>query len=104
MLLRNNGSGQRWIIVDTVGSSSNRDGIGAKVRMVSESGAEQYGFVSTASSYLSASDKRVHFGVGKDRRIKSLEIRWPSGIVQELKDVETNQVLTVKEPAQAVIR
>jgi enediyne biosynthesis protein E4 len=104
MLLRNNGSGQRWIIVDTVGSSSNRDGIGAKVRMVSESGAEQYGFVSTASSYLSASDKRVHFGVGKDRRIKSLEIRWPSGIVQELKDVETNQVLTVKESAQAVIR
>jgi hypothetical protein len=78
--------------------SSNRDGIGARIHIVGDSGLEQYGFVSTASSYLSASDKRVHFGLGSDRRLRQIEIRWPSGIVQALKDVAADQILTVKEP------
>jgi hypothetical protein len=65
---------------------------------VGNSGLEQYGFVSTASSYLSASDKRVHFGLGSDRRIRRIEIRWPSGVVQTLNDVAADQLLTVTEP------
>ena len=83
-----------------MGKTGNRDGIGARMRVVGESGLEQFGVVSTASSYLSASDKRVHFGLGSDRSIKELEIRWPSGAVQRLKNLETNQVLTVEEPAK----
>ena len=98
ILLRNNGSTNNWILINTVGTSSNRDGVGARIRAVGESGLEQYGFVSTASSYLSASDKRVHFGLGSDRRVRLLEIRWPSGTVQTLRDVNANQILTVKEP------
>ena len=100
LLLRNGGNKAKWILIHTVGKVSNRDGIGARIRIVGESGLEQFGVVSTASSYLSASDKRVHFGLGSDRSIKELEIRWPSGAVQRLKDVETNQLLKVEEPAK----
>ena len=99
LLLCNGGNKEKWIVINTVGADSNRDGIGARIRIVGESGLEQFGVVSTASSYLSASDKRVHFGLGSNRSIKELEIRWPSGAVQRLKDVATNQILTVTEPA-----
>jgi hypothetical protein len=99
MVLRNHPTGSRsWLLLNLVGTQSNRDGIGASVRIVGESGAEQHGFVSTASSYLSASDKRLHFGLGADRTIRLLEILWPSGVIQKLNDVETNQILTVREP------
>ena len=54
--------------------------------------------VSTSSSYLSANDKRVHFGLGKDRRARLLEILWPSGIVQKLEGVAADQILKVTEP------
>jgi hypothetical protein len=98
VLLRNTGNKNNWILINTVGVSSNRDGIGARIHIVGESGLEQYGFVSTCSSYLSASDKRVHFGLGRDQRVRRIEIRWPSGIEQMLKDVAADQILTVKEP------
>jgi hypothetical protein len=98
VLLRNNGNKNNWIAIITAGVSSNRDGIGARIHIVGESGLEQYGFVSTCSSYLSASDKRVHFGLGSDRRVRKIEIHWPSGVEQTLKDVAVNQILTVKEP------
>ncbi len=99
LLLRNNGTNHHWILIVTTGSVSNRDGLGAQIRIISESGLEQYGTVTTASSYLSASDKRVHFGLGKDRRVKSIQVRWPSGTVQEMKDVEADQIISIKEPA-----
>ena len=54
--------------------------------------------VSTASSYLSSNDKRVHFGLGRGRRVKLLEITWPSGKVQTLENVAADQILTVREP------
>lgn len=97
LLLRNGGNTKNWILIQAVGTTSNRDGIGARIRLVRESGMEQFGLVSTASSYLSASDKRVHFGLGSDRLIKELEILWPSGRVQSLMNVESNQILTVEE-------
>jgi uncharacterized protein YggU (UPF0235/DUF167 family) len=80
------------------GHESNRDGIGAAVKMVPASGAAQYATVSTAGSYLSASDRRVHFGLGADESARSVEIRWPSGITQRLENVKANQILTVAEP------
>ncbi|HEX4489381.1 MAG TPA: CRTAC1 family protein [Terriglobales bacterium] len=101
VLLRNqNNNGNAWLLVNLVGSKSNRDGIGAKLRLVSEDGSQQFAFASTAGSYISASDKRVHFGLGKCRKVKLLEITWPSGTVQRIEWVEANQILTVRETAQ----
>jgi hypothetical protein len=86
-----------WLILKLVGHTSNRDAIGAEVTLVTATGA-QLATVSTAGSYLSASDKRVHFGLGTETLVRSLEIRWPSGIVQTLKDVRADQILQVDEP------
>ena len=99
-ILHNNGNGNHWILINTIGTVSNRDGMGAQVHIVSESGAEQWDIVSAGGSYLSSRDKRVHFGLGSDTRIKSLEITWPSGIVQKLSGVRADQVLTVTEHGQ----
>jgi hypothetical protein len=87
-------------LVNLIGTRSNRDGIGAKLRLVSEDGSEQYAFASTSGSYVSANDKRVHFGLGKSRKVKLLEITWPSGIVQPIESIAANQILPVREPAQ----
>jgi hypothetical protein len=99
-ILHNGGNGNHWITINTVGTSSNRDGIGAQIHIVSESGLEQWDIVSSAGSYLSASDKRVHFGLGSDRVVKKIEIRWPSGKTQELTDVHADQILMVTEPSK----
>jgi hypothetical protein len=86
-----------WITLALTGHRSNRDAIGAEVKITTTSGS-QYATVSTAGSYLSASDKRVHFGLGSDTSVKSIEIYWPSGAVQTLKDVPGDKLLTVDEP------
>ncbi len=87
-----------WILLHLVGHKSNRDAIGAEVSVVTASGP-QYATVSTAGSYLSASDKRVHFGLGQQSVVQRIEIRWPSGIRQTLKDVSADQILQIDEPA-----
>jgi enediyne biosynthesis protein E4 len=89
-----------WLLLKLVGHKSNRDAIGAEVKLVTAKG-QQLATVSTAGSYLSSSDKRVHFGLGSESTAQSIEIRWPSGIVQTLKNVRANQILTVDEPASA---
>jgi hypothetical protein len=100
IILRNQGgTGNHWIMLRLVGKVSNRDGIGARVRVVPDAGPEQVGFVSTAGSYLSASDPRLHFGLGAAKSIRLVEISWPSGIVQRLNTVHIDQILTVQEPA-----
>lgn len=90
--------GGHWLIVNTIGSSSNRDGIGASLTLVSASGFKQFATVTTAGSYLSASDKRVHFGLGTDRMVKVLEINWPSGKTQRIENIPADQILQVTEP------
>ena len=100
-VLRNQGGNRNhWLTLQLEGRKSNRDGIGAEVKIVSASGASQYGTVSTSGSYLSACDRRVHFGLGADTAVKSIEIHWPSGILQRLENVTANQILNVVEPAQ----
>ncbi|PYX31870.1 MAG: RNA-binding protein, partial [Acidobacteria bacterium] len=89
-----------WLTLRLVGHKSNRDGIGAEVKLVTPKGT-QLATVSTAGSYLSASDKRVHFGLGAETSAASIEIRWPSGIVQKLGDVHGDQILQVDEPVAA---
>jgi hypothetical protein len=79
------------------GTKSNRDGIGTKIKLTGESGRVQYNHVTTSVGYVSSSDKRVHFGLGADRRIREIELRWPSGKVQVVRDVAADQVLKVRE-------
>ncbi len=91
-------SPNHWLQIRTVGTASNRDGLGAVVKVVGESAAHaQWGYVTTAGSYLSANDARVHFGLGSDDRVGSVEVHWPSGIRQVLKNVRGNQIVTVRE-------
>jgi hypothetical protein len=98
-ILRNDGGNRgNWLSLRPVGTRSNRDGIGCRVKTVTTSGLTQYHTVSTASSYLSASDRRLLIGLGGADRLRRVEIRWPSGIVQTLDDVKANQILTVREP------
>jgi hypothetical protein len=91
-------TGNHWLTLMLVGHRSNRDGIGALIKVNTSAGA-QWVTVSTAGSYLSSSDKRAHFGLGADTVVKSIEIHWPSGIVQRLNDVRADQILKVDEPA-----
>ena len=86
-----------WLILKLVGHRSNRDGIGAEVKLTTRKGI-QLQTVTTAGSYLSSSDKRVHFGLGAEAVAERVEIRWPSGIVQVLEAVRTDQILQVDEP------
>jgi enediyne biosynthesis protein E4 len=87
-----------WLTLNLVGSTSNRDGIGSKIRLVTDDFKQQTRFVSTTGSYISASDKRAHFGLGASKKAQLIEINWPSGIVQRLESVAADQILTVKEP------
>jgi hypothetical protein len=98
VLQNRGGNGNHWLLVNTIGKKSNRDGIGAVIRLVAASGREQHAIVSTAGSYLSANDKRVHFGLAQDQTVKLLEISWASGAVQRLEGIAADQILTIREP------
>ena len=100
-LLRNDGGNQNnWIGIETEGTKSNRDGIGARIKIVSSSGLAQYFTVNTSLGYLSASDKRVVAGLGADSAAKLIEVKWPSGVVQKLENVRARQYVKVVEPKQ----
>jgi hypothetical protein len=91
-----------WIKVRTIGVKSNRSGIGARVRCVTHPADEknlhsQIDEVRSGGSYISQNDLRVHFGIGRAEKVELLEVRWPSGVVDTLKDVKPNQVVYVQE-------
>ena len=86
-----------WIEFALQGTRSNRDGIGARIK-VTAAGKLQYNHMTTASGYASSSAVPVHFGLGDARVADEVEIRWPSGTVQILKNVAADRVLEVKEP------
>ena len=88
-----------WLLIDLQGRASNRDGLGARVA-ISAGGKRQYNHATTSVGYGSSSDRRVHFGLGKETTVETMEIHWPSGILQVLKNVRADQVLKVVEPAQ----
>jgi enediyne biosynthesis protein E4 len=100
ILLETTRSSNHWLIVDVVGTRSNRDGIGAQLVLRTADGKQQYGLVSGAGSYLSANDKRVHFGLGNMSIAKLLEIYWPSGLTQVLTNIRADQILVVRESPQ----
>lgn len=88
-----------WLTLKLVGHKSNRDAIGAEVKLTTANNT-QIETVTTASSYLSSSDKRVHFGLGQETSAQKIEIYWPSGIRQSLKNVRADQILEVDEPSK----
>jgi enediyne biosynthesis protein E4 len=87
-----------WLEFKLQGTKSNRDGIGARIKVVTKDGT-QYDHKSTAAGYASSSAGPVHFGLGAHSSADLVEIRWPSGIVQQLRDVASDRVVVVKEPS-----
>jgi enediyne biosynthesis protein E4 len=101
-------TGNHWIKVRTIGTKSNRSGIGARIKCVArmpgiEKPVEQIDEVRSGGSYFSQNDLRVHFGLGKAVKVDVLQIRWPSGHVDELKDVDVDRLIYVKE-GQGVVK
>jgi enediyne biosynthesis protein E4 len=88
-----------WLELKLQGTKSNRDAIGARLKVVTKGGA-QYNHVTTSVGYASSSAGPVHFGLGQNAAADLVEIHWPSGIVQGLKNVKADQLLKVKEPAR----
>jgi hypothetical protein len=84
------------VLIKTIGVKSNRDGVGARVKVVAGD-LTQVDEVRSGDSYLSQSDLRLHFGLAKRTKIDLIEVRWPSGIVDKINDVGANKILTVKE-------
>ncbi|MFP6642441.1 MAG: CRTAC1 family protein [Candidatus Latescibacterota bacterium] len=98
MLLRNDGgNSNNWLSIKTVGHRSNRDGIGALIT-VHAAGFVQSEEVRAGSSYLSQNDLRVHFGLGTLAVAETIEVRWPSGTLQTLQQIDANQFLVIEEP------
>ena len=99
LLYNTTANGNHWLLIQTIGTKSNRDGIGTQIKLTSQSGSVQFNQVTTAGSYASSSDKRVHFGLGGDTLVKEITLRWPSGTVQTLHNVKADQILKVTEGA-----
>ena len=89
-----------WILLKLTGSKSNRMGIGSKIRLTTPDGLTQSNHVTTSTGFASSSDSRVHFGLGASNVVKEIEIVWPSGIRQVLRDVKADRVLAIIEPAR----
>jgi hypothetical protein len=87
-----------WLTLALTGHSSNRDAIGAEIKVTTPQGT-QWITVTTSAGYLSSGDKRAHFGLGSSATATTLDIRWPSGILQHLENVKADQVLKIDEPA-----
>jgi len=98
ILINSADNSNHWILLNLIGTYSARDAIGASVRLTTQSGRVLYNRVSVSVGLMSSSDKRVHFGLGSEATIKSIEILWPRGTKQELRDIKADQILTVHEP------
>jgi len=97
-LLRNDGGNQNNLLrIKTVGTTSNRDGIGAKITLKMPNQQKLWGVVKTGSSYASQSELPLTFGLGKADKIASIEVKWPSGRTDNLQDVAANQAITIQE-------
>jgi hypothetical protein len=98
ILLNSAANGNHWLWLDLVGTRSNRDAIGARAKLTTASGRVTYNHVTTSVGFMSSSVRRLHFGLGRESGIRSLEIRWPSGRLQTLDNVAVDRVLRLVEP------
>jgi enediyne biosynthesis protein E4 len=98
-ILRNvSANSKSWVTFKLVGTRSNRMAIGAQLKLTTEDGNSQYDIVSTSAGYGASRDPRPHFGLGAFKTVKQLEIRWPSGTRQVLKDLPANKFHRIEEP------
>ena len=103
-LLENTGTNQNnWLSLQLVGSTSNRDAIGARVTVIAPGLEPQLREVKSGSSYLCQSDMRLHFGLGKASIVTRIEIRWPSGSEQSFEGIKPNQFLEIREGEKRII-
>jgi hypothetical protein len=98
LLMNSGGSGNHWLMIETTGKKSNRDGIGTTIQVTTPSGRTLHNHVTVSVGFMSSSDRRVHFGLGAEKAAALVEIRWPGGARQVLKDVAADQILRVEEP------
>jgi len=97
ILINSADNGHHWLIVDLEGTASNRDAIGAMVQVTTESGRRLFNHVSPSVGFMSTSDRRVHFGLAGETKIRQIEITWPSGAKQVIRNVKVDQVFKVRE-------
>ena len=98
VFLRNDhGNEQNWLMIKLVGQESNRDGVGARLKVVAGDIA-QIDQKKSASGYLSQNDPRLHFGLGAEKKVDLIEVIWPSGKTQQLENIDINQLITITEP------
>jgi len=98
IFLRNNrGNENNWIILDLKGTTSNRDAIGARIKITSGR-KTQTTQKRTTTGYLSQNDPRMHFGLGKNDMVEKIEVLWPSGKSQVIENIKVNQILKIVEP------
>ena len=103
LVLRNDGGNRNnWITIKAVGKGRNRDALGARVKVTSGDLVE-WNEVRSGGSYLSSSDLRLHFGLGKAGRVDAIEIHWPDGKTETVRDVRANQFLVIEE-GQGLVR
>ena len=100
-LLRNDGDHGRALLVRLIGTQSNRDGVGARVRLT-VAGRTQMREAKAGSSYLGQNDLRVHFGLGAATRVDQLEVRWPSGRVDVVRDIPSDRMISIREGSGAI--
>ncbi len=97
VFIRNNrGNENNWITIQLEGTESNRDGIGAMVK-ISANDHQQIGLRRSTTGYLSQNDHRMHFGLAMAEQVDFIEISWPSGKVQRMENIKSNQIITIKE-------
>ena len=98
ILVNSADNGNHWLLLKLVGHKSNRDAVGARVRVTTPSGRALYNHVTGSVGFLSTSDLRVHFGLGGETAVSAIEIRWPSGVVQSLGRTAADRILKIEEP------
>lgn len=98
ILMNSGDTGNHWLLIDAYGHKSPRDPVGAEFKVTTGLGRILYNHYSVSVGFMSTSDRRVHFGLGAENKIASVEIRWPSGAIQKLADVRADQILRIDEP------
>jgi enediyne biosynthesis protein E4 len=98
ILMNSADNGNHWLLLDLRGTLSARDAIGARVQLTTPSGRKLYNQVSVSVGFMSSSDRRVHFGLGSETSAESIEIHWPRGAVQTLRNVAADRILKIEEP------
>lgn len=98
IMVNSGGNGNHWLMLKLVGRKSNRDAIGARVKLATPTGRTLYNHVTGSVGFMSTSDLRLHFGLGTEIQVASIEILWPSGVRQTLRGISANRILRIEEP------